>query len=121
MVLFNIGVTQGLEQYQFGIKIAKKLNLNPNLIIKDNFLNRKDLSNSPLDMRMDISKIKKIVKIINYLTLIITYHYLLNKMSDFNNTFSVIGLGFVGSAMVVAINSLKKKINIKSSELKKII
>ena len=30
-------------------------------------------------------------------------------MSDFNNTFSVIGLGFVGSAMVVAINSLKKK------------
>ena len=29
-------------------------------------------------------------------------------MSDFNNTFSVIGLGFVGSAMVVAINSLKK-------------
>ncbi len=30
-------------------------------------------------------------------------------MSDFNNTFSVIGLGFVGAAMVVAINSLKKK------------
>ena len=60
--VFNIGVTQGLSKYQFGIKIAKKLNLNPNLIIKDNFLNRKDLSNRPLDMRMDVSKIKKIVK-----------------------------------------------------------
>ena len=59
-------------------------------------------------MRMDISKIKKIIKIRNYLTLITTCHYLVNKMQDFNNTFSVIGLGFVGAAMVVAINSLKK-------------
>lgn len=30
-------------------------------------------------------------------------------MSKFSNTFSVIGLGFVGAAMVVAINSIKKK------------
>ena len=43
------------------------------------------------------------------MTLITTCHYLVNKMQDFNNTFSVIGLGFVGAAMVVAINSLKKK------------
>ena len=60
--VFNIGVTQGLSKYKFGIKIAKKLNLNSNFIVKDNFLNRKDLSNRPLDMRMDISKIKKIIK-----------------------------------------------------------
>ena len=60
--VFNIGVTQGLSKYQFGIKIAKKLNLNTNLIIKDNFLNRKDISIRPLVMRMDVSKIKKIVK-----------------------------------------------------------
>ena len=30
-------------------------------------------------------------------------------MQDFDNTFSVIGLGFVGAAMVVAINSLRNK------------
>jgi len=60
--VFNIGVTQGLSKYKFGIKIAKKLNLNPNFIIKDYFLNRRDLSDRPSDMRMDISKIKKIIK-----------------------------------------------------------
>ena len=60
--VYNIGVTQGLSKYKFGIRIAKKLNLNSNFIVKDNFLNRKDLSDRPLDMRMDISKIKKIIK-----------------------------------------------------------
>lgn len=60
--VFNIGVTQGLSKYRFGIKVAKKLNLNSNFIVKDNFINRKDLSDRPLDMRMDISKIKKIIK-----------------------------------------------------------
>ena len=43
------------------------------------------------------------------MTLIITCHYFVNKMQDFDNTFSVIGLGFVGAAMVVAINSLRNK------------
>ncbi len=61
--IFNIGTTPGLSKYEFGIKIAKKLNLNPSFIIKDSLKNRNNLSMRPLDMRMNISKIKKKIKI----------------------------------------------------------
>ena len=60
--IFNVGTLNGLSKYKFGLKIAKIFNFNPNYIIKDSFLSRRNLSKRPLDMRMDISKIKKIVE-----------------------------------------------------------
>lgn len=60
--IFNVGTLNGLSKYKFGLKIAKKFSLNSNYIIKDSFLNRRNLSKRPLDMRMDVSKIKKIIE-----------------------------------------------------------
>lgn len=60
--LFNIGTYPGLSKYEFGIKIAKKKKLNADLIVKDRFSKRKNLTSRPLDMRMNILKIKKIIK-----------------------------------------------------------
>lgn len=60
--IFNVGTLNGLSKYKFGLKIAKIFNLNSNYIIKDSFLNRRNLSKRPLDMRMDVSKIKKIIE-----------------------------------------------------------
>lgn len=60
--IFNVGTLNGLSKYKFGLKIAKIFSLNSNYIIKDSFLNRRNLSKRPLDMRMDVSKIKKIIE-----------------------------------------------------------
>lgn len=60
--IFNIGTLNGLSKYNFGLKIAKIFNLNSNYIIKDSFNNRQNLTKRPLDMRMDISRIKKFIE-----------------------------------------------------------
>ena len=60
--LYNIGSYPATSKYKFGIKISKKLNLNSKLIIRDSLLKRKNLSDRPLDMRMSLSGIKKIIK-----------------------------------------------------------
>ena len=59
---FNVGTKKGVSKYNFGLKIAKILNLNSQLIIKDMIVKRKNLSKRSLDMRMNISKIKKIIR-----------------------------------------------------------
>jgi dTDP-4-dehydrorhamnose reductase len=59
---FNVGTNKGISKYNFGLKIAKILNLKSQLIIKDLIVKRENLSKRSLDMRMNISKIKKIIK-----------------------------------------------------------
>lgn len=59
---FNLGTNKGISKYNFGLKIAKILNLNSQLIKKDMIVKRKNLSKRSLDMRMNISKIKKIIR-----------------------------------------------------------
>ena len=59
---FNVGTNRGISKYNFGLKIAKKLKLNSQLIIKDMIVKRKNLSKRSLDMRMDISKIKETIR-----------------------------------------------------------
>ena len=59
---FNVGTNKGISKYNFGLKIAKILNLKSQLIIKDLIVKRENLSKRSLDMRMNISKIKKIIR-----------------------------------------------------------
>ena len=59
---FNVGTNKGISKYNFGLKIAKIFNFDSRLIIKDMIVKRQNLSKRSLDMRMDISKIKKIIR-----------------------------------------------------------
>ena len=61
-VFVSVSAFAGNSKYNFGSKIAKILNLNSQLIIKDMIVKRKNLSKRSLDMRMNISKIKKIIR-----------------------------------------------------------
>tara|TARA_B100001123_G_C14930985_1_gene875732 strand:- start:518 stop:784 length:267 start_codon:yes stop_codon:yes gene_type:complete len=56
---YNIGSKNGYSKYKFGIKFAKKLNLDTKLIQKVSYKNIKFFAKRNKDMRMIVKKFQK--------------------------------------------------------------
>ena len=56
---FNVGSRNGFSKYEFGIKFAKKLNLDTNLIKKVKIKDLKLKAKRNKDMRMNVKKFEK--------------------------------------------------------------
>jgi len=76
--IFNVVTDHRISKYDFGILIAKKLNLDVNLIKRAKLIERKDLAVRPFDLSLSNEKLKKHLN----LSLISLYNQvdLLNKV-----------------------------------------
>jgi len=59
--IFNVVGDERLSKFEFGIKLAKKFNLNSNLIRAGKLKDRKDLANRPFDMSLSNQKTCKFI------------------------------------------------------------
>tara|TARA_B100001063_G_C16776624_1_gene566028 strand:+ start:2339 stop:3286 length:948 start_codon:yes stop_codon:yes gene_type:complete len=82
--IFNVVGPERLSKYQFGVKLAHKFSLNPNLIQPISINDRSDLTTRPRDMSLDNAKIKKIISDNSLLSdhLSLLYHFSASNIKD---------------------------------------
>ena len=61
--IFNISSDESITKYEFGLKLCDIFNLNKKLINPDYLKKRKDLVRRPLNMSLNNTKLKKVLKI----------------------------------------------------------
>ena len=61
--IFNISSDESFTKYEFGLKLCDIFNLNKKLINPDYLKKRKDLVRRPLNMSLNNTKLKKVLKI----------------------------------------------------------